>query len=96
MRSKKNKSGDLSFSKIEKFTQVFPWIGGDLQTIRDTFCFEFKSSKNSEKVFIPVNNIDSYKYTNDYLLGFLELPNNSAPKGLVIVTHGLGLSLIHI
>ena len=90
MRSKKNKSGDLSFSKIEKFTQVFPWIGGDLQTIRDTLCFEFKSSKNAEKVFIPVNNIHSDKYNDDYLLGFLELPNICEPKGLVIVTHGLG------
>ena len=90
MRSKINKSGDLSFLKIEKFTQVFPWIGGDLQTIRDTFCFEFNLFKNAEKVFIPVNNIDSAKYTKDYLLGFLEFPNNSVPKGLVIVTHGLG------
>ena len=61
MQSKKNKSVDLSFSKIEKFTQVFPWIGGDLQTIRDTLCFEFKSSKNAEKVFIPINNIHSIR-----------------------------------
>ena len=90
MQSKKNKSGDLSSFKTEEFTQVFPWIGGDLQTIRDTLCFEFKLSKNAEKVFIPVNNNDSDKYTKDYLLGFLELPNNFVPKGLVIITHGLG------
>ena len=101
MGSKINKLGEFSFLKIEEFIQVFPWIGGDLQTIRDTFCFDFKLSKNSEKVFIPVNKIDSYKYHKDYLLGFLEFPENNKFRGLVVVTHGLGgstkrLSLIHI
>ena len=90
MRSKINKLSEFSFLKIEKFIQVFPWIGGDLQTIRDTLCFDFKLFTNSEKVFIPVNNIYSDNYIKDYLLGFLEFPNNCIPKGLVIVTHGLG------
>ena len=90
MRNKINKLGKFSFLKIEKFTQVFPWIGGDLQTIRDTFFFDFKLSKNSEKVFIPVNNICSDKFKKEYLLGFLEFPKNCIPKGLVIITHGLG------
>ena len=90
MRSKINKLGEFSFLKNEKFIQCFPWIGGDLQTIRDTLCFDFKLSTNSEKVFVPVNNICSDNYIKDYLLGFLEFPNNCNPKGLVIITHGLG------
>lgn len=90
MRSKINKLDELGFLKIEKFIEVFPWIGGDLQTIRDSLCFNFKLSENSEKVFIPVNNNCSDNYIKDYLLGFLEFPNNSIPKGLVIITHGLG------
>ena len=90
MRSNINKFGGFSFLKIEKFVEVFPWIGGDLQTIRDSLCFDFKLSVNSEKVFIPVNNDCSDNYIKDYLLGFLEFPNNCIPKGLVIVTHGLG------
>ena len=90
MRSKINKLGEFSFLKIEKFIEVFPWIGGDLQTIRDSLCFDFKLSTYSEKVFIPVNNIYSDTYIKDYLLGFLEFPKNCIPKGLVIITHGLG------
>ena len=90
MRSNKRQLSEFSFLNIEKFTQVFPWIGGDLQTIRDTFCFDFKSSQIAEKIYIPVNNIFSDKHIKDYLLGFLEFPKNYLPKGLVIVTHGLG------
>ena len=90
MRSKINKLGEFSFLKIEEFIEVFPWIGGDLQTIRDSLCFYFKLSAYSEKVFIPVNNIYSDAYIEDYLLGFLEFPKNCIPKGLVIITHGLG------
>ena len=90
MQSKRNQLSEFSFLKLEKFIEAFPWIGGDLQTIRDTFCLNFKSSKNIEKIFIPVSNIDSDNYKKDYLLGFLEIPKNNIYKGLVIVTHGLG------
>jgi len=90
VRSKINKLGEFSFLNIEKFNEVFPWIGGDLQTIRDSLCIDFKLAANSEKVFIPINNNCSNNYIKDYLLGFLEFPNNCIPKGLVIITHGLG------
>ncbi len=90
MLSKTYKSSELSPFQFKKFNQAFPWIGGDLQTIRDTFCLDFRLSKNLEKVFIPVRNICEDKFTNDYLLGFLEFPTIDIPKGLVIVTHGLG------
>ncbi len=77
-------------SDIDKFYQSFPWIGGDLQTIRDTFCFDFNLNRNIEKVFIPIRNLCSNSYEKDYLLGFLEFPENKSFKGLVILTHGLG------
>ncbi len=72
------------------FKEVFPWFGGDLQTIRDTFCIEFRSSYNLEKIFIPISNLFSDKYIKDYLVGFLEFPKVVNPFGIVIVTHGLG------
>jgi len=90
VQSKIKELNEFSFLEIDKFRQVFPWIGGDLQTIRDTIYFDFKLSKKVEKVFIPVNNIYSDNYIKDYLLGFLEFPKNDIPKGLIIVTHGLG------
>ena len=43
MLSKKYYLNTFSSLKIEKFVQAFPWIGGDLQTIRDTFCFDINS-----------------------------------------------------
>ena len=73
------------------FKESFPWRGGDLQTIRDTFCFEFKFSENIHKIFIPVKNVFSNKITCDYLLGYLQEPKEqNLTKGLIVVTHGLG------
>jgi len=90
VQSRKSKSIKLNILELENFRQRFPLIGGDLQTIRDTFCLEFKLTKKVEKVFIPVENLLSNKSKKDYLLGFLEFPENNKFKGLVIVTHGLG------
>ena len=90
MLSKKYYLNTFSSLKIEKFVQAFPWIGGDLQTIRDTFCFDINTPNKVEKIFIPVNNLYSDQYMNDYLLGFLEFPENNKFRGLIVVTHGLG------
>tara|TARA_Y100001970_G_scaffold207642_1_gene253018 strand:- start:2826 stop:3917 length:1092 start_codon:yes stop_codon:yes gene_type:complete len=74
-----------------EFKESFPWIGGDLQTIRDSLCINFKFSKNIEKILIPVKNISSDKYRSEFIQGYLELPhNNKFPKGLIFLTHGLG------
>ena len=94
------------YLKNKPFREVLPWIGGDLQTLRDTFVIDFGKSIKNKKIFFPINKILSKKFESDYLLGFLELPENfDSFRGFVIVTHGLGgstkrfglrLSLIHI
>ena len=90
MQSRKNKLIKPNFSEFENFRQGFPWIGEDLQTIRDTFCLDFKFANKVEKVFIPIENLFSEESKKDYLLGFLEFPENDQIKGVVVVTHGLG------
>ena len=90
----RNNSISFSFSdylKNKPFREVLPWIGGDLQTLRDTFVIDFGKSKKNKKIFFPINKILSKKFECDYLLGFLELPENfNSLRGFVIVTHGLG------
>ena len=90
MQNRKSKFAKFNILELEKFRQRFPWIGGDLQTIRDTFCLDFKLTNKVEKIFIPVENLFSGKSQKDYLCGFLEFPSNNKFKGLVVVTHGLG------
>ena len=90
MQSRKSKSIKFNVLELENFRQRLPWIGGDLQTIRDTFCLDLKIRSKVEKIFIPVDNLFSGKYERDYLLGFLEFPENNKIRGLVVVTHGLG------
>ena len=69
------------------FNQAFPWIGGDLQTLRDTFIFDLLQVKTNKKILLPINNILSEKFEGDYLLGFLELPENfNCSKGIVLIT----------
>ena len=73
------------------FNEAFPWLGGDLQTLRDTFVFDVLQAKINKKILIPINNILSEKFEGEYLLGFLELPENfDSLKGIVLITHGLG------
>ena len=90
----RNNSISFSFSdyvKNKPFREVLPWIGGDLQTLRDTFVIDFGKSKKYKKIFFPINKILSKNFECDYLLGFLELPENlNSLRGFVIVTHGLG------
>ena len=90
MQSRNSKLIKFNILELENFRQSFPWIGGDLQTVRDTFCLDFKLTNKVEKVFIPVESLLSDKFKKDYLLGFLEFPENNKFKGLVVVTHGLG------
>ena len=64
------------YIKNRPFKEAFPWIGGDLQTLRDTFIFDLHQAKTNKKILLPINNILSEKFEGDYLLGFLELPEN--------------------
>jgi len=48
----RNNSISFSFSdylKNKPFREVLPWIGGDLQTLRDTFVIDFGKSKKIKK-----------------------------------------------
>ena len=73
------------------FSEAIPWLGGDLQTLRDTFIFDIVQAKKENKILLPINNILSEKFEGDYLLGILELPEKfDSLKGIVLITHGLG------
>ena len=97
MERNNSKSSNFSdYLKNKPFREVLPWIGGDLQTLRDTFVIDFGKSKKNKKIFFPINKILSKKFEYDYLLGFLELPENlNILRGFVIVTHGLGGSTLN-
>jgi len=50
----RNNSISFSFSdyvKNKPFQEVLPWIGGDLQTLRDTFVIDFGKSKKIKKYY---------------------------------------------
>jgi len=54
----RNNSISSSFSdylKNKPFREVLPWIGGDLQTLRDTFVIDLVKSKKNKKIFFPIN-----------------------------------------
>jgi len=90
-QSRNSTINNLNLSKLRKFKQVLPWIGGDLQTIRDTFCLDLKSSEYVEKVCIPVNTINCETFKGEFLLGYLEIPkNHDVLSGMILITHGLG------
>ena len=63
-------SGFWDYLKNRPFQEVLPWIGGDLQTLRDTFVIDFGKSITNKKIFFPINKILSKKFECDYLLGF--------------------------
>ena len=49
----RNNSISFSFSdyvKNKPFREVLPWIGGDLQTLRDTFVIDFGKSKKIKNI----------------------------------------------
>ena len=76
---------------ITSFQQRFPWIGGDLQTLRDTFIDEKLSLKNDEIIRIKVPSKQDKDITDEYLIAFVNRPlNTSSIKGLVLILHGLG------
>ena len=73
------------------FSQRFPWIGGDLQTLRDTFISEKISLEKGEIIKIPVPEIPCRPSTAGNLLAFLERPKKTSQiRGLVLLLHGLG------
>ena len=76
---------------ISPFTQRFPWLGGDLQTLRDTFVDENLYIPAAESFFIEVPSKQNRISEKEYLLAFLNRPLNTAEvKGVVLMLHGLG------
>ena len=68
------------------FAARFPWLGGDLQTLRYYFfpCSEDLSAWPSERVSFPMPDGDG-----DALLGMLHRPDRATDRPLVILVHGL-------
>ena len=82
---------------VAPFQQRLPWIGGDLQTLRDTLRPVKLPVDRGEPVRISVPALASGAAEAGELLAYLDRPLVSgdaaaapAPKGLVVVLHGLG------
>ena len=68
---------------LSPFRQRSPWIGGDLQTLRDTLRPQRFPPDRAEALPIPLAD-------GDQLVALLDRPDDGAPIGLVLVLHGLG------
>ncbi|MBM5821276.1 MAG: alpha/beta fold hydrolase [Cyanobacteria bacterium K_Offshore_surface_m2_011] len=68
---------------LSPFRQRSPWIGGDLQTLRDTLRPLHFPPDRAESLTIPLAD-------GGRLLGLLDRPADGAPAALVLVLHGLG------
>ena len=76
---------------VDDFCQRFPWIGGDLQTLRDTFVKEDLSLNYGERLLIPIPEGPRGFCSSGFLIGFLNKPKDIfLTKGLVLILHGLG------
>ena len=85
------RKGLLSDLGVNPFKERIPWIGADLQTLRDTFASdEFPDAKSSE-IRIKVPPLKSRKTGGGSLVAYLDRPPiNSSLNGLVLLLHGLG------
>lgn len=68
---------------LAPFRQRSPWIGGDLQTLRDTLRPQRFPPDHAEPLTIPLAD-------GGELLGLLDRPAAAEPAALVLVLHGLG------
>ncbi len=71
------------------FRQRLPWLGGDLQTLRDTLRPVDLPPESGNPVLIDVPALASGAAQAGQLLALLDLPG-STPQGLVLLLHGLG------
>jgi predicted alpha/beta-fold hydrolase len=73
----------LSALGLTTFRQRFPWLGPDLQTLRDTIRLHPTSGDaGASRVFVLPG--------GERLLARLDIPAVTFPRGLVVVVHGLG------
>ena len=82
---------------VESFQQRLPWIGGDLQTLRDTLRPVELPTDRGDPVQISVPALASGAAEPGELLAYLDRPlgdgdadSPQTPKALVVVLHGLG------
>ncbi len=68
---------------LTPFRERSPWLGADLQTLRDTLRPQRFPPERAEPVTIPLPD-------GDQLAGRLDWPADTGPRGLVVVVHGLG------
>jgi len=81
----------LSDLGISPFKERIPWIGPDLQTLRDTFATDELSDVNSSEIRINVPPLKSRKKGGGSLVAYLDKPSSSLSiNGLVLLLHGLG------
>ena len=74
---------------VPSFEQRWPWIGGDLQTLRDTLREVYLPHDQGVSIEIPVPALPSGAAAAGSLLALLDQPQGD-PKGLVLLLHGLG------
>ena len=81
----------LSDLGLQPFKERIPWIGPDLQTLRDTFASDELPDANSSEIRINVPPLKSRKTGGGSLVAFLDKPPiDSSLNGLVLLLHGLG------
>ena len=81
----------LSDLGISPFKERIPWIGPDLQTLRDTFASDELPDVNSSEIRINVPPLKSRKTGGGSLVAYLDKPSSSLRiNGLVLLLHGLG------
>ncbi|AII48773.1 alpha/beta hydrolase [Synechococcus sp. KORDI-52] len=74
---------------LPSFQQRWPWIGGDLQTLRDTLREVDLPHEQGVPIEIPVPALPSGAADAGALLALLDQPQGES-KGLVLLLHGLG------
>ena len=81
----------LSDLGIRPFKERLPWIGPDLQTLRDTFASDELPDAYSSEIRIKVPPLKSRKTGGGFLVAYLDKPSSvSSINGLVLLLHGLG------
>ncbi len=81
----------LNKLEISPFKERFPWIGGDLQTLRDTLVSEKLPIETAEEIKIPVKGMPVSAHSEGHLLALLDRPKkDNKILGLVLILHGLG------
>ncbi len=76
---------------VSSFEERLPWLGGDLQTLRDTFIIDNLPLDEGENIKIPISSFPFHKDNSAKLLAILDYPQTTNNiKGVVLMIHGLG------